>query len=171
MAEFIGRILAGQYQAALCMLNDCLAACPPESWDAEVGKYPFWQVAYHALCFADLYLTPHEKAFQPRTDFHPAGWREFEDEYPSRRFEKSELAAYLAFCREKAATALVAETATSLEGPSGHARRNFSRGELHVFIRHLQHHVGQLSALLRRSNPAFQDLRVLPWIGSGWQSR
>jgi len=170
MVEFVTKILAGQYEAALCMLNDCVTTCPPEQWDGKVGKYAFWHVAYHTLCFVDLYLCSDEKAFQLRADLHPGGWRELDDEDPSRRFEKSELTLYLNICREKAVAALAAETAESLQGPSGHSRRDFSRAELHVYsIRHVQHHVGQLSAFLRRLGPAFQGLEALRWVGSGWR--
>lgn len=169
MTEYVKQLLTGQYEAALCMLNDCIRACPPEHWDGHVGKYAFWHVVYHTLCFVDLYLTPDEKAFQMR-DIHPRGWREFDDEYPSRRFEKQELADYLVVCRQKAIDTIVSETRESLKGPSGHTRRTFSRGELYVYtIRHVQHHTGQLSAYLRRIGPALQDMKVLPWVGSGWR--
>jgi uncharacterized damage-inducible protein DinB len=168
MVEYLKGVLKGQYEAALGMLNDCLVVCPDEHWDGIIGKYPFWQVAYHTLCFADLYLTADETKFQPR-EIHPAGWKEFDDEYPSRRFERGELLAYAALCRQKAQESLAAETRESLEGASGHARRKFSRGELHVYsIRHIQHHTGQLSAHLRRISPAMQEMHVLKWGSSGW---
>jgi hypothetical protein len=66
--------------------------------------------------------------------------------------------------------ALAAETRQSLEGSSGFSRRQFSRGELHLYnLRHVQHHSGQLSAALRRLNLALQSPQALPWIGSGWR--
>lgn len=168
MVELLKRMLVGQYEAALGMLHECLAVCPGDHWNGVVGKYPFWQVAYHTLCFTDLYLTPDEKTFEPGA-MHPAGWREFDDEYPSRRFEREELLGYAVTCRDKARTGLSAETGASLAGPSGHARRNFSRAELHVYnIRHIQHHTGQLSTHVRRIGPEFQELAVLRWGASGW---
>jgi len=169
MTAFLRGILHGQYEAALCMLGEAISGCPDEHWDGVIGKYPFWQVAYHTLCYADLYLTPNEKDFVPRT-IHPAGWKEFDDEYPSRRFTRDELTAYVAICREKAADTFAGQTQQSLEGPSGFARRTFSRGELHIYnIRHIQHHTGQLGAFLRRIDPANQELSVLRWLGSGWR--
>jgi uncharacterized damage-inducible protein DinB len=147
------------------MLHDCIRKCPGEQWDGIVAKYPFWQVAYHTLCFADLYLTESEEAFEFR-DIHPKGWAEFNDEYPSRRFEKAELADYLACCREKAIAVIGAESEESLKGPSGFARHRVSRAEIHIYnIRHIQHHVGQLGAYLRRI-----DQKIDPaWIGYGWR--
>ncbi len=120
--------------------------CPPDSklehWDGIIAKYAFWHVAYHALCFVDLYLSPNEESFQLR-DLHPLGWKELNDEYPSRRFEQREIAEYVAICRQKAIEAPASETRKSLEGKSGFSFRTFSRGELHIYnIRHIQHHTG-----------------------------
>ena len=165
MIDLVKRTLAHQFEASLCMMNDCLVKCPAAHWDGKVAKYPFWQVAYHALCFVDLYLTVKHEAFVFR-DLHPQGWKEFDDEYPSRRFEPDEITRYLTICRTKAADTIAAETAESLAGPSGFAWLKFSRAELHVYnIRHLQHHTGQLAAYLRRV-----DATIDPrWVGSGWK--
>ena len=88
MVAFVKQFLLHQFDASLCMLNDCIGLCPPALWDTPVVKYPFWQVAYHTLCFVDLYLSPGEQAFAPSPRFLPAGMKELDDEYPSRRFTK-----------------------------------------------------------------------------------
>jgi hypothetical protein len=75
MIGHVRRILTGQFEAALCMMNDCLTKCPPEHWDGIVGKYPFWHVAYHTLCFTDLYLSRDKESFEFR-DVHPCGWKD-----------------------------------------------------------------------------------------------
>ena len=162
--EYFSRILHSQMEAALCMLDDCLRKCPPENWADKIASYPFWQVAYHTLCFADLYLSPDEATFEFRP-IHPKGWDEFNEEFPSRRFEKNELIEYLAEIRRKSTERFSGETMHTLESASGFARLKFTRGELHVYnIRHIQHHTGQLSAFLRKMNV---DAR---WIGAGWKS-
>lgn len=168
MIEYVKKILLGQYEAGLSMLNECMEVCAPSQWEGIIGKYPFWQVAYHVLCFTDYYLSPHEGAFELRA-IHPKGMDELNEEYPSRRFEKTELIEYAWFCREKAGASIARETQESLEGPSGFARRTFSRGELHIYnIRHIQHHTGQLSAYLRRIEDVNQDPQTLRWVGTGW---
>jgi len=168
MSESLSRILHAQFEAALAMLADCITACPPTHWDGLVAKYPFWLVAYHTLCFADLYLATDEKQFHPHA-MHPSGWNEFNDEYPSRRFEQPELIAYAALCRRKAADTFAAETTQSLAGPSGHARLDFTRTELHIYnIRHIQHHAAQLAAFLRRVDESIQSQDSLRWAKSGW---
>lgn len=152
MLEVVRKSIAGQFDAALCMLDDCIRKCPPEHWDGLIAKYPFWQVAYHTLCFVDLYLSPSEDEFEPRADLHPGGWDEFNQEYPSRRFEPREFIDYLSICREKMHTTIEAETPESLDGASGQLHLPFSRLELRLYnIRHMHSHAGQLSAFLRRA--------------------
>jgi hypothetical protein len=68
-------MLAGQFEASLCMMNDRIRKCPPQHWDGKIARYAFWHVAYHTLCFVDLYLSPDEASFQFR-DIHPQGWHE-----------------------------------------------------------------------------------------------
>ena len=169
MTDYLNKVLKGQLEAALSMLSDCVALCPPEHWDAIIGKYPFWQVAYHTVCFADLYLSSSETVFEPRA-IHPRGMQEFDDEYPSRRFEQREIVEYLAVCRAKVSACFEAETREMLEGTSGFHRYPVSRGEMHIInIRHIQHHTAQLSASLRSIGPAFQESGVLRWARTGWR--
>ncbi len=176
MIDHVREILLGQFEASLCMLNECMEKCPQEHWDGKIAKYTFWQVAYHTLCFVDLYLSPSVESFQ-RRDLHPQGWSEpgsswsrFKEEYPSRRFDKRELTEYLAICRQKGIETLASETPESLEHVSGFQWLPFSRGEVHLYnIRHIQHHTGQLSAFLRKVDEALQDPKAVRWISTGWR--
>jgi hypothetical protein len=170
MIEQLKHILGAQFEAALCMLNDCIQKCPDEHWDGLIAKYPFWQVAYHTLCFVDVYLAPSDAAWQPRTEpgpkggLHPKGRLELDEEYPSRQFDTAELVEYVALCRQKVHDALAAETRESLAGDSGFSRLRFSRAELHLYnLRHLQHHTGQLSACLHRLGIE------VDWVKAGWR--
>lgn len=183
MPSSLNAVLARQMEAALAMLADCVRVCPGEHWDLPIAKYPFWQVAYHALCFVDCYLSPSNEAFHAELaeraasraggrggkagglDLHPAGINELEDEYPSRRFERGELLAYVDLCRGKIGRVLGEEGGDALEGASGFSWLAFTRAELHMYnIRHVQHHAGQLGAALRR-------VGVEPgrWVKSGWR--
>ena len=163
MIDYIRQSLLGQFESALAMHHECISLCPAVQWDQPIANYPFWVVAYHTLCYADLFMTPGgEKAFSPRP-IHPKGWYEYEAEFPSRRFEQAELVEYAIVCRDKARTVLPSETEASLSGPSGFARQPFSRLELHLYnLRHIMHHTGQLSAFLRKANV---DTR---WVKTGW---
>lgn len=176
-------ILSSQLEATLCMLRECIEKCPAEHWDAPIAKYPFWQVAYHALCFLECYLCPDPASFERlieargaaaargepgAIDLHPARVAELAEEYPSRRFTQAELLAYADICREKIREVLgdgpEAETAETLAGPAGFPRRDFTRAEMHIYnTRHVQHHAGQLSAILRRVGVETR------WVGAGWR--
>lgn len=140
-----------QGYAALDMLENCIAVCPIKHWEEIIGNWPFWQVAHHTLCFADLYTAVSNKAWKPDARFHPTGRKEFTEPRPSRRFEREELIEYAQVCRERFAAALEAETPETLAGPSGFSWMRVPRYELYPYnSRHVQHHVGQLSAALRR---------------------
>jgi hypothetical protein len=169
MSEYLKQILTSQYEAALCMLNQCIASCPPEPWEGKIANDTFRQVAYHTLFFTDLYLSPSEEAFQLR-DLHQRGGDE-RGPTLSQGLSQDETLSYVAICRRKAIETLAAETGEMLQGPSGFSYRRFSRGELHVYnIRHVQHHAGAMSAYLRRVAPALNEPKTLPWIGNGWRT-
>jgi hypothetical protein len=168
MIDYVQRIIAAQYDAALCMLRQCLEACPPEHWEGKVASGKFRWVAYHTLFFTDYYLSPSEQEFALR-DVHQRGGDERGSE-ACPGLDQHDALAYLATCRAKMQQVLAGETRESLEGPSGFVYRRFSRGELHLYnIRHIQHHTGQLSAYLRRVDEHCRDPRSLPWVGSGWR--
>jgi len=164
MPDQLNAILLAQFEAALCMLRDCIERCPPQHWDAPIAKYPFFLVAYHTLYMADIRLAPSDAAWNPRPEFHPRGRAEVDDEYPSRRFTQAELLAYTDLCLSLARAAIPAESAATLAGPSGFPRLEFSRAELHIHsTRHIQHHTGQLGASLRRIGVD------TAWVFSGWR--
>jgi hypothetical protein len=127
-------------------------------------------VAYHALFFVDLYLSPSEELFELR-DLNERDGDERTSTAASVGLSKDETLAYVAICRQKALETLARETRESLEGPSGFSYRKCTRGELHLYnIRHIQHHTEQLSAYLRRVDPELKDPKALRWVGSGWRS-
>lgn len=168
MLELYKQVIVSQFEAALAMLNQCIAACPPEHWEGKVANGTFRWVAYHTLFFADLYLSPSEEAFQ-RRDLHERGGDEAGDE-ATQGLSKEDTLAYVPLVRQKLLETMAAETAESLAGPSGFSWRKFSRAEIHPYnIRHIQHHAGQMSAYLRRMAPEQFPQRSLPWIGAGWR--
>ena len=163
MTKLILDSLTSQFEASLAMLRQCIAACPPEHFEDKIANDTFRQVAYHTLFFFDFYLAPSESAFQLR-DLHKTGGDERSPDL-SPGLSKEDALALLSLCRQQIATTLNAETADSLAGPTGFSRRKTARLELHIYnIRHTQHHVGQLSAFLRKLQI---DSNAIPWIGAG----
>lgn len=170
MIETFKRLIASQFEASLCTLAHGIERCPDELWNARVAKYPFCQVAFHTLFFADFYLGPDADSF-PRQPFHLAtpilfgDYEQLQDREPVSLYERSQITSYLDFCRSKAAATIASETEMILNAPANFARRNFTRAEMHVYnIRHIQHHAAQLILRLRL------DSNVdIPWIGAGWR--
>ncbi|MCA9279361.1 MAG: DinB family protein [Phycisphaeraceae bacterium] len=157
--------ILSQFEAALAMFDECIRKCSAEHWDMLIAKYPFWQVAYHTLCFVECYLAPSNEVFTKRVedrvaantrgenvpDFQPAGMKELEDEYPSRRMTQEELLIYFAFCLEQARMVLGSESTEQLDAPSMFPWLAMNRVETHIHnIRHIQHHTGQLGVALRK---------------------
>ena len=168
MNKLIRSSIAGQYGAALRMLENGLASADVAAWLAPVGRFPFWHVAYHTLFVTDMYLCPGESAICPqpfhRTDYNmlgPAPWQP--NPAPADQpYDKETLVGYITTCRAKAKRVIEGETDEVLAGPSGFSWIPFTRLELHLYnVRHIQHHTGQLSAALRR-----QGAEVLRWCGT-----
>jgi hypothetical protein len=161
--------IGGQYGAALTMLHRCVENAEAGTWLAPVGQFPFWHIAYHTLFFADLYLAPEEKAFEPQ-EFHradyqflgPQSWAPQKKFIADKPYDQQTLAAYLQTCRAKAKQVVAGEADAILAGPSGFSWLPFTRLELHLYnIRHIQHHAGQLGAALRR-----QGNKGVGWVRS-----
>jgi uncharacterized damage-inducible protein DinB len=167
MTKLLLKSLTSQLEASLAMLHHCIAACPPEHFEDKIGNDTFRQVAYHTLFYFDFYLAPSETVFQ-LCDLHKKGGDERSPD-PSPGLSKEDALALIPHLRHQIATTLSAETEQSLLGPTGFSRRKTARLELHIYnIRHTQHHVGQLSAFLRKLGPQINP-DAIPWIGAGWK--
>lgn len=169
MLEVFNKLIANQYEAALCTLNACVDACPDTAWNGPVVNLKFCQVVFHTLFYADYYLGVSEEPFRQQAFHrqHAAVFGEYEELQPAapiNLYEKPWIKVYLQYCREKAVEVARSETAESLAAPSGFPRKPFTRAEGHVYnIRHIQHHAAQLSMRLR------MDSQIdIPWFRSGW---
>ena len=172
MLDTCQRLLANQYEAALCTLNTCLERCPDSAWNARAGNHPFCRVVFHTLFFADYYLGQNEESLrgQPFHRHHAEFFGDYEElEYrePVRLYDRADIRTYMQHCRNKARQVVAAETAATLSARAGFEGREFSRAELHVYnIRHIQHHAAQLSPRLR-----LDFAEDIPWVGSGWREK
>ncbi len=170
MLDTFKQLLANQFEAALCTLGLCIDRCPVATWNAPVGNLAFCQVAFHTLFFADYYRGQSEDSFRQQP-FHLDNadlFRDYEELQPRQQrllYDQPSIKAYVGHCRAKGGAAIGAESADSLSGPCGFARKSFFRAELYVYnIRHIQHHAAQLSLRLRLD----ADVSI-PWVGSGWR--
>jgi hypothetical protein len=157
-------VLKSQYHACLAMLQEAIDNCPSEMWSSVRYVRPCWQIAYHTLYYADLYLRPSEAKFTP-WELHRHEHHRFvgPDEIfiTLEPFTPLEVTAYL-----HDLDARVDELVDRLDlsaSESGFPRYQMSKYEHQlVSLRHIQHHLGQLSDRLR------QDAGFgVRWVGSG----
>ncbi len=139
------------FGAALDMCEDALRACPEDLWNTppqQPGPWSFWYTAFHALFWADVYLSGSPDGFTPPSpftldEFDPAG------RLPPRAYTKEELLGYARYCRTKARSTIEALTEETASRPCRFPWGQMSYGELLLDnIRHLQGHVAELGIML-----------------------
>jgi hypothetical protein len=122
-------------------------------WHDAAPSNQFWHIAYHALFYTHLYLQPQEADFTPwpkhrlnLNAFGPPPWAPEEEIEPGEPFSQAEVLDYLALCQQEVHTQT---RDLDLEAPSGFDWIPLDKLELQFYnIRHLQHHVGELSQRL-----------------------
>jgi hypothetical protein len=131
-------VLKSQYHASLAMLREAVERCPPEEWLSTNHKNAFWQVSYHALFFAHLYLQRDEAAFRLWEQHRGGG-----DGIAGEPYTQAQVLEYWEFCDRMIDDAVDALDLDRIE--SGFSWYRMSKLE-HQFvnIRHIQHHAAQL---------------------------
>lgn len=172
MSEFLIKILTGQFEAVLAMMKLRIEACPDKYWEGKISEATFRQDAYHALFFFYYYLSSHEDKFV-MTELHKKGGDEREPVI-SQGLSKDDTLEFIKLCHKRIHESLSQETEESLEGNSGFPsifrKYPLTRAELHIYnIRHLQHHMAQLSIYLRKISDENNLSLELPWVGTGWR--
>jgi len=162
--------LKSQYHAALAMLRQTIGLCPDETWSGNEHLNSFWQIAYHTLFFAHLYMQPNEEAFRP--------WEHHQTEvqYPDgiagppdpnsplplvpKPYTKAGVLAYWSVCDQMVDDAI---DALDLHSPeSGFSWYRVSKLEHQIInIRHIQHGAAQLADRLRSAAGVGID-----WVGA-----
>ncbi len=170
MLPLMNQVLLGQYEAALSMLKEAMASCPPEHWEANIARWPARFVAFHTLYWADIYLSTNVKEFESHEFVMEGRGLPFGQPFPEgeipRGLSVPRAVEYADFCIAKARAVLQSESEADLAGDSGF-ERPFSRAEMHIYnIRHIQHHTGAISAHVRRLVAEFPE-EGMDWIDSG----
>lgn len=166
MIDVIQAGIRDQFAAALMMLRNSIEHCEPSNWTKPVGSFAFWHVAYHTLFCTDLYLSAHEKAFLPQP-FHRKGYEWFGKDEDTQKpvtvsdpYDKPTLLGYVDTCMKIMHQTVPGESEAVLRGESGFSWLVFPRLQIHLYnLRHLQHHVGQLTAFLNR-----EQGKPIPWV-------
>ena len=131
-------VLKSQYHASLAMLREAIERCPSEEWLSTGHKNASWQLSYHTLFFAHLYLQRDEAAFRLWEKHRGAG-----DGTKGEPYSQAEVLEYWEFCDRMVDGAVDALDLDRTE--CGFSWYSMSKLE-HQFvnIRHIQHHGAHL---------------------------
>ncbi|MDO8677896.1 MAG: hypothetical protein Q7R30_04935 [Acidobacteriota bacterium] len=163
-------ILKSQFHASLAMLKDAIEKCPDDVWFDDRVTNRYWQIAYHVLYYAHLYLHPDEKSVREWAGHqsqvqYPSGLTnprlEVDKSLPrfATPYSKAQVLEFWDICDGLVDGAI---DSFDLDSPEC-GFWWYKMGKLeHQFIniRHIQHHAAQLADRLRVS----QDVGV-PWVG------
>jgi uncharacterized damage-inducible protein DinB len=146
----IRKLIWSQYGAVLEMMENAIEKCPEDLWSDRSRKPQFSQLVFHALFFADLYLSDSVKGFAPPAPF---GLSELDrsGKKPEIVYSREDLKKYVEHCRDKCKAKLDGLTDDAAAQLCGFSWVKVSVCELFVYsLRHVQHHVGQLNLILRQ---------------------
>jgi hypothetical protein len=171
MDEQVRSVLRNQYHASLAMLHTAVASCPDDTWYDTTPTNAFWQIAYHALFFAHLYLQPDEHAFRPwprhqSNTQNPDGIPGEPDPNSAlplvpNPYSKADVLDYWAFC-DRQIDQWIDALDLSRADCGFHWYRVSKLEHQIVNIRHIQHHTAQLADRLRAAHGI-----GVRWAGSG----
>lgn len=147
-----------QYGAAIDMLDDAIGFCPEQLWatvvwkDDEDERYgQFWCVAFHTLCWLDIFLHGSEQDFAPPPPFS-------REDLPQQPYTKEQILWYLADCRRRCQSTITALTEEQAQRRCVFAWMEPSFLELQLYsMRHVQEHAAQLSLVLGHQGVAGFD--------------
>jgi len=144
------KIVWHQFGASIDMLENAMKACPDSLWGDRSQRPEFWYVAFHTLFFLDLYLSESDHGFMPPLPFTLDEMDE-RGLMPDRVYTKDELLKYLQHGREKCRKTLREMTEARAAQRCGFDWLDLSVAESTLYnMRHVQHHAGQLSLILRQ---------------------
>lgn len=166
--EFARAAFKSQYRAALGMLEEAIDRCPEALWEDRGHPNAFWQVAYHALFYAHMYLQPDLESFKPwhghqaRVQYQSgiAGPPKAGNDLPlvAKPYTKAQVREFLTLCDSMVDAV---DNLDLLEPRSGFPWYTCSKLEHQIIsIRHLQHHTAQLGDRLRGAGGS-----GLVWLG------
>ena len=140
--------LKHQHLSTLAMLQSAIEGCPDELWNKEYAGVPFWREAYHALFWMHNFLGARDKRFtrQPfGVDIDPRLFT-----LPNNTCERARALGYVARTRAYVDEVFDTLTLDELQAADAYDETDF-RSVYHRLmygLRHVQHHVGKLTAYL-----------------------
>jgi len=148
-------ILKRQLDCSLEMLEKAVELCPDDAWTDEAGHAPVWEQIYHTLFWFNAWLRDWRKPIE-FPEFH------IEEALEIKRragaiIDRHQILAYLAKVRaDYEAFMAVVDDAGLLATAAAFGQRWTTADRILGQVRHIQHHVGYLNAVLGAS----QGVRV-----------
>lgn len=147
------REIISQYKASLKMLIDVINKCPEALWNDVAYENRYWRIVYHALFYTALYLSESPEKFVPwhkhKVTYNYLG-SFTSDNKPvviDSIYTKDEMLEYASIVSWNCEPLVNANDGKK----SGFDWLIMSRLEIHFYnLRHLQHHIGQLTERLHR---------------------
>ena len=162
MGTAIVSILKRHLDPCFEMLRRVMDRCPEELWLEDGQGSPFWQQIYHVVFYVEHWLREDYAARQFRSVVFEKRVSPDLGRRSPDHLTKAELKDYLARVREKVDRIFAALDDDRLSAPIRPRSRNTYHDAILGQIRHIQHHVGQCNAILRRSGA-----RTAGWLGYG----
>lgn len=170
MNSYWQTVTGRQFGAAIQMIQSAVKVCPDNLWDDRTNGTPFWHLAYHALFYADFYLSENDKTFTPvafhrdNANFLPGDYGKYGGVVttPEIAFTKEQLLDYTEHCMKKCDEVFGKLTDEKALERCGFWWYELNAGEFLLNnLRHTQHHAGQLTLLLRQKTDIGVD-----WLGT-----
>ena len=153
--------LKSQYKASLSMLINAIGICDDDLWISEEYPNRTWQMVYHCLFFANLYLyqrlEDRKNWSQHRKDHQTLGKSDGKQPYT-----QAELIQYSKELLNQVDSLVDALDLSANDSGFHWYRVNKLEHQL-VNLKHLQHHIAQLQDRIRNK----QQIGV-GWIRDGW---
>jgi hypothetical protein len=160
MKTDIIRILKRQLDGSFEMIEQAISLCPEDVWDKGEGNtVPIWEQVYHALFFVNVWLKDWRKK-REYPEFHIKEALALE-KVTGRRISRDQMKGYMVEVTRKTESFFASITPGSLEEESEEWGKMWTVADRILGqIRHVQHHMGYINAILRMKGTA-----TVPWIG------
>jgi hypothetical protein len=143
------------------MLAKAIELCPDDAWADDSGHAPVWEQVYHALFWFNAWLRDWQKPIE-YPEFHIAEALDIKRR-AGKTIDRSQILAYLAkVSADYEAFMTGVDDAGLLDTATAFGRQWTTADRILGQVRHIQHHVGYLNAILSAS----RGVRV-HWVGYG----
>jgi hypothetical protein len=154
-------VLKRQLDCSLEMLAKAIELCPDDAWADDSGHAPVWEQVYHALFWFNAWLRDWQKPIE-YPEFHIAEALDIKRR-AGKTIDRSQILAYLAkVSADYEAFMTGVDDAGLLDTATAFGRQWTTADRILGQVRHIQHHVGYLNAILSAS----RGVRV-HWVGYG----